>query len=314
MIHMSPEDMKKSTKAANSVWMALIQEKNRSSSKPKLFCFYEGEDFKYYKRRINKIFSEADLISYVCDGKNNVLKLYRKIKQEEKSIKEYLFFIDKDYDTGKPNTDIFQTPFHSIENFYTVPLAVTNILEDKFDLHPIDIDNLSTMYDKLYKEYLNIYKNVAAWYLACCEIKYPIELDKNYKVLAYIDIKNDKINLRQENISDIATVGKCIEKKLSEEDLKEYRKYYPEILNIAKSKIQSLDIQTNSRGKFDFDFLSIFLKYVISLNKKKLLTKFYKHINIDHLFSADPLQSLSVYAITPQELISYIRQHEPVKY
>ena len=92
---MNKEKMRESTLSASNIWLSLIQEKNRNSETARLFCFYEGEDSKYYNRRIKTIFTEVDLIQFDCQGKNNVLKIYEKIKNEEDSLQEYLFFVSK---------------------------------------------------------------------------------------------------------------------------------------------------------------------------------------------------------------------------
>ena len=310
---MNKEKMRESTLSASNIWLSLIQEKNRNSETARLFCFYEGEDSKYYNRRIKTIFTEVDLIQFDCQGKNNVLKIYEKIKNEEDSLQEYLFFVDKDYSTKSPYPDVYQTPLYSIENFYTDPRSVKNILTDKFNLHPTEVDDFSQRYEDLYNQYLELYNNVTVWYLACCDEGIPIEINKTYRVDSHISIENNSIILKKDYITTLSTVGRCIESRLSPEELRKYKELYSSILQKAEHIIKDIDPKINSRGKFEFDFLKLFLNYIKKLNDNHLLNYNYSHIKIKHLLNDDPLQSLSEYAITPEDLNTYISNHLPIQ-
>ena len=86
---------------------------NRQYYNTHAFCFFEGEDGKYYNPRINQKFHDK-FFAYTVGNKKEVLKLLHKIRRE--GIYENvctMFFIDRDYDESKAtlDDDLFETPY-----------------------------------------------------------------------------------------------------------------------------------------------------------------------------------------------------------
>ena len=69
-----------------------------------LFCFFEGEDAKYYFPRIEKYsgYEYTKIIHYNCGGKKGVLKALNLVEKNRDEIyTAKAFFVDSDYDTTK---------------------------------------------------------------------------------------------------------------------------------------------------------------------------------------------------------------------
>lgn len=103
------------------------------------FCFYEGEDGKYYDSRIRKVFSD-NIYTYKLNGKKNVLKLYRRLSDDpEYKDSCCMYFIDRDFGFDSvQGEDIYQTPCYSIENLYVNEDSLKRILQSEFGLNPRD--------------------------------------------------------------------------------------------------------------------------------------------------------------------------------
>lgn len=90
-----------------------------------LFCFFEGEDAKYYGVRIKENLPEVDWEGISCGGKLKVEEVYNVLKIHENpsyQVAKKAFFIDRDFDeplSEELRKDIYETPCYSIENFYT---------------------------------------------------------------------------------------------------------------------------------------------------------------------------------------------------
>lgn len=113
------------------------------------FCFYEGEDGKYYDPRVSKYWGE-DFIPIVAGNKKEVLKAMRKIKADPLYADVCtMFFIDRDYDKSLADTndDLFETPCYSIENLYAQEIVFRRILQSEFGLSNIDMDHQKCLSD-----------------------------------------------------------------------------------------------------------------------------------------------------------------------
>lgn len=85
-----------------------------------VFCFYEGEDGKYYNQKIKDIIGE-NIITIKAGNKTEVLKAWRKIKADNNySNVKKCFFVDRDMDDipEDKDDDLYITPCYSIENLY----------------------------------------------------------------------------------------------------------------------------------------------------------------------------------------------------
>ena len=106
------------------------------------FCFFEGEDGKYYNSRIEKYWG-SNFIPLVAGKKKEVLKVMRMIKASPLYNNVCtMFFVDRDYDQSLKgiDKDLFETPCYSIENLYAQEATFCRILKAEFGLSVIDSD------------------------------------------------------------------------------------------------------------------------------------------------------------------------------
>lgn len=96
---MSLELMRKERGTYEAIYLEFLN--SRKYYKTYAFCFYEGEDGKYYDGRIRQKFSDK-IMTFSVGNKKEVLKLLDKIK--EAGLYEdvcTMFFVDRDYDVSR---------------------------------------------------------------------------------------------------------------------------------------------------------------------------------------------------------------------
>src|ERR1700751_4471909 len=90
-----------------------------NSTSMNLHCFYEAKhDRIYYNNLIRNIIPGIKIESFLCKNKEGVLQVYEIIQfhnHRYSKIKK-AFFVDRDFDPLINNNDIYETPWHSIEN------------------------------------------------------------------------------------------------------------------------------------------------------------------------------------------------------
>ena len=125
---LSLEQMRRERGTYEAIYMKFVN--GRKYFKTYAFCFYEGEDGKYYNSRIRQKFGDK-FVTYTVGNKKEVLKLLNRIT----STNLYddvctMFFVDRDYDVslcGK-SENLFETPCYSIENLYVQRECLMKIL------------------------------------------------------------------------------------------------------------------------------------------------------------------------------------------
>ena len=101
-----------------------------------LYCFFEAiDDIRYYTPIIRNVSGYPLVNTFMCRNKVGVLKVYTliKAKPEYKNAKTG-FFVDRDFDKLISNSDIYETDFYSIENFYVVEPCIHNIFHEHFQI------------------------------------------------------------------------------------------------------------------------------------------------------------------------------------
>ncbi|WP_083245122.1 DUF4435 domain-containing protein [Paraburkholderia nodosa] len=88
------------------------------------FGFFEGdEDPAFYMAHIAPRLNGRQFISFICNGRTEVLKANEMILSDGRSVERTLFFVDRDHTEimgGAQNDlpgNVFQTSFYSIENY-----------------------------------------------------------------------------------------------------------------------------------------------------------------------------------------------------
>lgn len=224
----------------DSVFMEFINIKN---SEGVIFCFFEGEDdFHYYKRHIEKFIGDnEELYDKCCGGKDNVLSLYKRIKESTKLKRKILYFIDRDFEKHEDlnyDADIFVTRAYSIENYYITNKAFESFLNLYLKLNKrcmnedkCDYDNAFSYYVRERDKFIDETLTINAWY----------SIQKKYK-----DVKLNQIKKlpkkRMNNIDELKRIvpnAKDVSLEIIENE-KEYLKK---------------DALMNFRGKYFLEFL-----------------------------------------------------------
>ena len=134
------EQMRAKRNVAEAVFKKFTEAKDKFDTYA--FCFFEGEDGKYYNSRIEKYWG-GNFIPLVAGNKKEVLKVMRMIKASPLyNTVCTMFFVDRDYDKSLKGTDkdLFETPCYSIENLYAQETTFCRILQAEFGLSIIDSD------------------------------------------------------------------------------------------------------------------------------------------------------------------------------
>lgn len=281
-----------------------------SSNTDSLFCFFEGEDIKYYHERILRYtdYRYEEIISYSCGGKKQVIKAYSLISKDVQfqSIKK-AFFIDRDFEPYdiKDKPEIYQTLGYSIENYYTSVEVFKRVLNREFHLNVVDGDYLRCVDDfisiqKCFHDHMTTFN---AWVFFQRERER--EVGKELLVINHFKISRlfssiciDQIklssNINLEYISSIFPDSYPVEIKRIDE-----------ITRIFNEQ----DKQKYFRGKFELQF---FKNIIEDLKRKNKVNTYFSSVieNVRIDVGSNPLSSLSQYAETPECLITFLSQYK----
>jgi hypothetical protein len=303
---MDVQEIRASRRKGVVIFTKFCQEKSHHDNY--LFCFFEGEDKKYYDSRIQKYtsYEYTKIISFNCGGRKEVLKVHDLITKEEiyQSVKK-AFFIDRDYEPIEINyNDIYQTPCYSIENLYTSLSAFRKLISREFCINAIEQDFEKCMldYEKAQKNFHKETLLLNAWIFCQREVERIEQKQliclKDFKVAHLfktinIDniICNNEINLNEIN-------------KLFEDSYPLNQDRLSEVISL----FQSQNMQQVFRGKFEIEFLKNIIEDLKRKNKKQLYFIIHRDcVRVD--VNVNPLSSLSEYADTPSCLISFLSRY-----
>ena len=265
-----------------------------------LYCFFEGEDGKYYGIRIKNITRPEKDFYLPCKGKEGVLGIHRML-----SARKYYaniraaYFIDRDFD--KPISEIglngiYETPCYSIENFYTSVQCFSEILRTEFKLIESDenFEKCVSLYVRLQEEFHNAVELLNTW-IACQRDKSsPLNISKR-SVLDFVKIDLNQIT-KKYVIDDLYSIfpGAIA---ISQEEL-----------DARLTELRSSTRQKSFRGKFEIEFLRKFLEKL----KHEANTANYHYFTrkvkvVLSLSESNIISDLSQYADTPDCLDSYLK-------
>ncbi len=273
-----------------------------------LFCFFEGEDAKYYFPRIEKYsgYEYNRIIQYNCGGKKGVLKALSLVEKNiDESLVAKAFFIDSDYDTTKySNPFLYQTSCYSIENFYTSKEAFSKILNREFGINTMERDYLKCCsdYTKRQREFHDETIYINSW-LSCQRLEE--EYSEDHKIVLS-DFKISKL-FSEITIDNIISKGEINREKIEE--------LFPNSINIEEGEIERKinyfkngDMGSLFRGKFEIEFLKKIIDSLKIKNKAGgYFSKKYTSVHIDP--NINTLSTLEDYADTPQSLIDFLEQY-----
>lgn len=264
-----------------------------------LYCFFEGEDSKYYGIRIKNIVRPEKDIYLRCNGKEGVLGIYRMLS----SRKHYAnartaYFVDRDFDKSiyeKGMSAIYETPCYSVENFYTSVQCFSEILRNEFKLTESDenFERCISLYTKIQEEFHNAVELLNAW-IACHRDKSSKLNISDIRLLHLINIDLNQA-LAIYTIDDLCNMFPDIP-TLSEQEL-----------DAKKSELLANIRQKSFRGKFEVDFLFTFLQKLISEANQGTYPYFTRKVKVVlSLTKKTIISDLSQYADTPDCLYSYL--------
>lgn len=296
------ELMKKSKQKSASVYLkCLLDYSNNSKS---IFCFFEGEDYKYYRSRILHYldFEENSIFLYNCNGKSQVVKVYEDLKSKRKMKK--IFFIDKDFDRRISNQVVFQTDGYSIENYYFTESAFKSFLRGVFLINQDDrnfkksVENYKMIFEKYYEAMVAF--NAYVCYVRKRDkndsrIVLPDEKSVNRFVIARMSLNGITINNNSQLFNEI----KVFLKDDRDVDYDALKKIY------LKFKKESNKEQI-FRGKNTFWFYKKYLSILIEkVNNNGFYEDYENRIKYD--VNNDSLLTLSGFADTSEKLISFCK-------
>ena len=273
-----------------------------------LFCFFEGEDSKYYGSRIEQITkrSSENIVSYNCGGKTGVLKVKELIKRKKQyDYVKTAFFIDKDYfPQGDLEKNIYQTNGYSVENYYTTTTAFTRVLNYAFGINCNCEDYMKCMRD--YERNMDIFHKKVIIFNAWIKAQRFKEIKKGKRELELSDFKISKF------FQTISIDNVCVKQEINKKYIEEC---FPQLSIIDNSEIEKYvqefektDLQQTFRGKYELEF---FRKIIDDLKTKNKKGEYFSEkrdcIKIDP--NVDPLLILSQFADTPQSLVVFLRQY-----
>lgn len=301
--YMKIQKMREERQSDNSVFMQFVH--NSRQYNDYVFCFYEGEDGKYYDSRIRQLFGNK-ICTYTVRGKKNVLKLFDKIQRDDYYEDVCtMFFVDSDYDEAlsqeRKSDKIFETPCYSIENLYVQDECLMRILQSEFGLNEIDEDFKKCMQDFKNREddfNSKIFDFNAMLYLQ----RKKNNLKKNYSFNSIKTSKLLKVGIKEVKIS------KEYDKTMSK--IKETLEIKDEEIEKAKKELlKKGPLSIVFRGKNQLDFFVEFIKIIKELNKCSKYFKI-KHNNVHLNITDNRLSELSQYAITPVELQKFLADNK----
>lgn len=294
------EQMRKARGTYEAVFIQFVNNRRYHSSYA--FCFYEGEDGKYYDPRIRQKFSNK-FMTFIVGNKKEVIKLLKKINSENlyKDVCT-MFFVDRDYDKSLMGQDenVFETPCYSIENLYAQEECFKKILQSEFGLNIIDED---------FQKCLRDFRLRANEFEDCI---------LEFNALAYLrreqSNSNSNCSFGSVKTSHIAKVGVSKVEKSSRymdtiQDIKDKLKFSEEDIERAKNILKEQgSFSMNFRGKNQLDFFTSFIKELKDLNSiGGYFSEKYNNIHIN--ITSNRLSELSQYAITPSCLGKFLDVH-----
>ena len=261
-----------------------------------IFCFYEGEDGKYYDEKIRRY--SDDFHTIVAENKTQVLDTFRLISnKKEYCSSRKMFFVDRDFDdnTDYINEDIFITDGYSIENYYVNDSTLEKILQSEFSINKEDND-FKTCFDIFHDDY-NEFNKLIVEFNALAKIRRQKKINvclSNYKTkdLIKYDSEIEKSNKYDDKINPFK------EKLLLEKG---------ELERTVSDLLCKENCGFYFRGKNQLYFFKQYLKKIMKLNDDDSLE--IKHARVYLNLTNNVLSELSQYAYVSENLKEFLSRH-----
>ena len=297
------EELREARQTANSVYMKFSDDSKCFSNVA--FCFFEGEDAKYYNLRIRRYFGN-NYITYTVGNKKEVLKIMDRIEGEtlySNVIK--MFFVDRDYDESllESSNNLYETPCYSIENLYAQKQCFEEIIQAEFGINKADSD-----YVKCIKDFENRINDFLG------EIE-----EFNAFVLYRRKHTNLNSNFRFSSVKTSKLISIDVDSVTRKDQYDEKISHIKNVLNVDEIELNrcrsELQEESNKlmryRGKNQLDFMCIYLNQLKELNNNgKYFSQ--KHNCVKLNLTANRLSELSQYALTPPCLLRFLELHSEI--
>ncbi len=267
------------------------------------FCFYEGEDGKYYNSRIEKYWGNK-YIPMVAGNKKEVIRAMKKITSD--SLYDdvcAMFFVDRDYDESLKGTNshLFETPCYSIENLYAQESVLDRILRAEFGLNITDSDYHKCK--EVFRLRLAEFNDIILRFNAIVKYQHQYAPDvrcrfSSIKTSHLARISIGQVSRAARHDEQIAIlIGKLDADLVLIDEIE------------GKLRLES-DLENVLRGKNQLDLLVAMIAGFRDANSQGcFFAQELKNVHIN--ISANRLSELSQYAITPPELNEFLSRHAP---
>ncbi|MCB9743313.1 MAG: DUF4435 domain-containing protein [Alphaproteobacteria bacterium] len=274
-----------------------------------LFCFFEGDDEKYYGVRIRSV--RGEYIGFRGGGKRGVLRLRDLVRSRAEYSRSFaMFFVDADMEDNSAlddHADVYCTPCYSIENLYCTPEAVERVLKAEFGLNGFgdsreDLETALTAYGKVLSAYLSAIRSLCAWVRASRRGEANLGPGGAQKAQPLDRVAVSLVGVSGTWSTDEAAVA------LGAEEVK------AGAVEVACEELERMtEEHMVARGKYLIPALVVFLRLATTdCRKKRDRELFARKIGCKlTLQDGNVLSQLSVYADTPSCLISFLRADRP---
>ncbi len=294
------QELRNARHTANAVFMKFTEDQDKFFTYA--FCFFEGEDGKYYNSRIKKYFNN-NFLTYTVGSKKEVVKLLKKIEEDslyDKVVK--MFFVDSDFDESiaELSENLYETPCYSIENFYAQKEVFRDILESEFGVNQAhsDYEKCVSDFDRRFDDFVNgmiEFNALALLRRRKSESNSNVRLgdiktSQLFDISIYQVVKSENYD---ENIDKIKVA-------LSVQDIE-----LQECINELKIEGHLFE---KFRGKNQLDFVCAILKQLKELSKQgKYFSEKRNKAKLN--ITSNRLSELSQYALTPDDLEEFLHKH-----
>lgn len=273
--------------------------------KERLYCFVEAEmDKLFYNSKIRNM-AGSNPMTQICRHKQSVIDVYADlVMRRDYSLVRKGYFVDRDFDETALPPEIYVTPYHSLENFFTQKGTVEVILEEIFKMAPGSKD-----FQKCIDLYLNLQADfhqrilLLNVFLICQYKTYHLHAEK-----LNVDSKVSPV-LRKIISEDLTTVN-----GLTEIGSKEKIEAFFGVAKIEQglwdSSLASLipdEWSSSLRGKFELKFLYAFIERLRTSVKGNRLGIWTKKYSPHHLEESQILLLLADMVVPPECLRDYIK-------
>ncbi|MDG0059016.1 DUF4435 domain-containing protein [Priestia sp. P5] len=311
------EDMLGELDAIEVIFQELVQSKKEHGIDETIFCFYEGkDDFKYYPNRIRTWLEmhsiNKGLFSKGCGNRDNVIKLFNKIKFDFVEIKNIsLYFVDRDFNkVNKLGREIYETPCYAIENLY----ANVSVLEGFLEAHS-RITNKSIGKDledyAILKDYYvqNLFDRLEE--IVIINAWYSIQINKKNKDLQEgrrfsIDLKKLKTLSKIKQLTMVEKFSNLNIEMLRNITINPYE-VTEEEMELEINHIKA-DILNNSRGKYIEEILlELYKKIIQEMNEPNEFNIEKRNLPLQ-IGKNNFKTNLMQFAVTPVCLRTYLQE------